>query len=136
MFDDTDDTNSTSADMALRRGLADLPTPAVSADFDARIQAALLVRPSRLQTLWTALRPAVPSGVCTLCATLLLLHVAQQLPPNVGTSATPARIGIGGNALQQANAQGQNDVWNELNLSHASLRFLNRPAPRLKDRRG
>lgn len=86
-------------DIALRDGLRRLPTPAVSADFDARVLAALAVPPStweglRIQVVST-LRPLLCGTACSLGVTLLALfwtlHMPAAVPalPNAPSSARP-----------------------------------------------
>ena len=142
MFDDTDDR---SADRALRAGLYDIPTPEVSADFDSRIQAALTQNPSWQQTLWMALRPALPTMGWTMAAMLLLLRIAQQPVSEAPTTEAFA----GGHATAQqplyakrsetrsnrSNQDSGEDAEN-MDLSYASLSFFSRPRHQTPEKSG
>lgn len=140
MFDDTSENR---AQAALRAGMSDLPTPELSADFDAGIQAALLKRrycvpsgfTSYLQFVWTVCRPAIPAAAMTLCATLLLLHLVQRSPISL-----PIVPDGGMGAYGQLSGRGQGgsngDALENMNLTDASLGFFSRPARRGRNRSG
>jgi hypothetical protein len=132
MFDPTKDAR---ADNALRAGLYDLPTPEISADFDARIQAALLRRPSRWQALWTTSRPAFSTAVCTLTGMLVLLHFMQP-PVRSLTAASLAAAHPSGQRLPPQVAyrntfeRAPEDAVDNMDLQYASLSFLSHPIHR------
>lgn len=127
---ENDGTEDTRSDRALRAGLYDLPTPDVSADFDRRIQTALVRRPSWWQLFWIACQPAVPTAACTLTGMLLLLHFTQQTPAMPLTSALASARAT----IQNATARKVYDVPEEaidrIDLTYASLNFLSHPLPR------
>jgi len=78
--------------LALREGLASLPVPAVSPDFDQRVLGALGRPPWWRAALWS-LAPAVPAAACSLAATLALVHWLASRPNPPAESAarfTPA----------------------------------------------
>ncbi len=68
------------ADRALRRGLRSLPVPALSADFDARVRAALRRPTPWWQRLWTPVRPVLSMAACSCGVTLALLHWFTAIP--------------------------------------------------------
>lgn len=71
-------------DMALRDGLRRLPGPPVSADFDARVLAALACPPSPWEMVRTqvvsTLRPLLCGTACSLAVTLLALFWTLHMP--------------------------------------------------------
>ncbi len=144
MFDETnDDTQEDRAQAALRAGLSDLPTPELSAYFDAGIQAALLKSPSRissgfvsyLQFLWTACRPAVPAAAMTLCATLLLVHLVQQSPVGLPVPANGS-VGVYEHPGSRGQGGSDGDALDNMNLTDASLRLFSRPTHGDRNRSG
>lgn len=138
MFDPAENSRS---DQALRVGLQELPTPHVSADFDARIQAALQPRPPWWQLWWTSARPAFPIAVGTCAAMLLLLHGIQNTSPNLPTAASIASARSA--TRQQANSlsaewQGKQpeEAVENIDLTDASLLFFSRPLHRRTSKSG
>src|SRR5437660_12749825 len=67
-------------EISLRQGLRELPVPSVSADFDSRVLAAIASPVPWWRALVPALRPAASASVCSLIATLALLHWATGGP--------------------------------------------------------
>lgn len=71
-------------EITLRDGLRRLPGPTVSADFDARVLAALAVPPSPWEALRlsvvSALRPLLCGAACSLTVTLLALFWTLHAP--------------------------------------------------------
>ncbi len=140
MFDDTGENR---AQAALRAGLSDLPTPQLSADFDAAIQAALQEHPLRprdylpawLPGLWTACRPAVPAAALSLCATLLLLNLVQHLPVSLPTPAS-GTAGANGQAGSRGQSGTRTDAFENTSLTDASLRLFSRPTHRGRNQSG
>jgi len=74
-------------DMALRDGLRRLPTPPLSADFDARVLAALAQPPSLGEALRmgivSTLRPFLCDAACSLALTLAALFWTLHAPLTV-----------------------------------------------------
>lgn len=78
--------------MALRDGLRRLPAPQISADFDARVLAALALPPSPWEQVRmfavSTLRPLLCGAACSLAVTLLALFWLLHAP--AGPSSFPA----------------------------------------------
>jgi hypothetical protein len=68
------------AERLLREGLAEMPFREPSAEFDARIQAALRPRPSLREALWSALRPGLAAAACSAFGMLALLRWNAAFP--------------------------------------------------------
>lgn len=79
---------------ALRNGLRGLPVPEVSADFDARIHAALSQPLPWWRTLWQNARPLLSGAVCSLILMLLLLPYLTQVRPHPGLPRGSERTDI------------------------------------------
>lgn len=106
-------------DMALRDGLRRLPTPPVSADFDARVLAALAVPPSawealRIQVVST-LRPLLCGAACSLAVTLLALFWTLHAP-----AAAPASFGAP-RAMRPLDMAALDTLLSQPNLRASSL---------------
>jgi len=138
MFDNREDHR---ADRALHAGLRDLPTPEASADFDARILAALIPRPPIWQTAWIAVRPAASTALCGLIVMLLLVHLAQQAPGGAafpfsfaarGSARTPRGTGAPGDATRGLSLE----AIDKIDLSSASLSYLSHPIYRITRKGG
>ncbi len=82
-------------DMALRDGLRRLPGPPISADFDARVLAALAAPPSFGEMLRagivSTLRPLLCGAACSLAVTLLALFWTLHAPAAVPSPAGAPR---------------------------------------------
>ncbi len=119
------------ANLALREGLYDLPTPDVSMNFDARIQSALLPRSAWWQILWATARPALPTAVGTLIVMLLLVNGVQK--SSVGTPTLSSVIETAAVRQQPFNSasanlrgKGVEEAGENMDLSNASLYFFSR----------
>lgn len=120
-------------DMALRDGLRRLPVPSMSADFDARVLAALAQPPSLGELLRaqfvSALRPLLCGTACSLALTLAALFwtlhtpLAAPAPPDAPSAVRPLDMAA------------VDDLLNRPNLGALSLSIWARqsalPAPAL-----
>ena len=70
---DFEDNEGSEAHIALREGLHGLPVPSTSADFDARIHAALSQPTPWWRSLLPLARPVLSTAACSLLVTLALL---------------------------------------------------------------
>ncbi len=68
------------AHRALRQTLRSLPVPAPSADFDARVRAALRRPIPWWERLWTPVQPVLSMAVCSCGAALALLYWFTAIP--------------------------------------------------------
>ena len=75
------------SDSILRRAIAALPVPLVSAEFDERVHSRLQRSTPWWRILWATARPVLGAAALSLVATLLLLRGFA------GTTATPTRSG-------------------------------------------
>ena len=73
----------------LADALRSLPVPAPSADFDARVLAALRVPRPWWRRVWQPIQPLLLGASGSLAVTLLLLHFTLSGPP-AAPSPTPA----------------------------------------------
>lgn len=82
-------------DALLRDGVRGLPSVPVSADFDARVLAALCQPPSWRERVWLTLRPLLAGTACSLALTLAALFWTLRAPltvsPVPGFAASAAR---------------------------------------------
>lgn len=107
------------AEVALRRGLRQLPVPDTTSDFDARIHAALRLPTPWWRTLWTHARPVLSAAACSLLVTLALLKGLATTAGTLQSLAKPA----GTTAVVAYGARNRMDALDSANdLSAASLR--------------
>lgn len=78
---------------ALREGLAALPVPAASPNFDRRVLDAL-EQPSVpwWRAGWAAARPVLAAGACSLVCGLVLLRFAASVPTSDDAPVRPAAM--------------------------------------------
>jgi hypothetical protein len=141
VFEDRDDTR---ADRALHAGLRDLPVPEAASDFDARILAALAPRPPWWQTVWLAMRPAIPMAAGALAVMLLLVYRVQQAPVGIPSSSSGdiARAVDRENAQVEARRDAPHrerpslESMDNLDLNPASLGLFSHPLGYLPGKRG
>ncbi len=106
-------------DMALRDGLRRLPAPPVSADFDARVLAALALPPPLGETLRvqfvSALRPLLCGAACSLALTLLALFWTLHAPVSLSSPSDAPR------AVRALDMAAVDDLLSRPNLGASSL---------------
>ena len=79
-------------DARLADALRSLPAPALPADFDERVLAALRVPAPWWRRVWQQAQPLVLGTSCSLALTLLLLHLTLSAPAAPMLPAAPANL--------------------------------------------
>lgn len=79
-------------ELALRQAMRALPAPPASADFDARVLAALARPQPWWRALWQQARPLLPGACCSLVVTLMLASWASQTPSPPPVSHAPPPV--------------------------------------------
>jgi len=81
-------------DASLRTALRDIPTPAVSADFDARVLAGLKRPQPWWQYVWRSAGPLVTGSACSFAAVVLLALWVTQMPVADTVAPVPAAVSL------------------------------------------
>lgn len=135
----------TPEDAKLRDALRSLPVPAASADFDARVLAALRVPAPWWQRLtwrgiWQPVQPLLLGTSCSLGLTLLLLHLTLSAPLAVPALSPPALTNLAAAPLPPLDAlldrpnlrAGSLAAWNSASAADAEgpQKAPRKPEPR------
>ncbi len=75
-------------DVLLRRGLRDLPSPTVAADFDDAVLASVRQPRPWWQSLWMSASPMLSGGACAFVAVVALVVTMTHLSPPDATMGT------------------------------------------------